>query len=172
MKKKSLTHDLTLYTFSRYPYTRKRPTSKRYEVTIGVGGNIGNMRQRFQRLLRYFAQHPSVTILATAPCLENPPFGFTDQPPFLNTIIVVKTDLPPFPFLKFLMHTEKKFGRRRSFKNGPRTLDLDIIFFETKVMYNEQLIIPHPHWQSRASVLIPLGYLTQPQRFLRYQGAV
>jgi 2-amino-4-hydroxy-6-hydroxymethyldihydropteridine diphosphokinase len=88
--------------------------------------------------------------------LKNPPFGYTDQDDFFNSIIVLKTSLEPMAFLAYLMRVEKKFGRKRSFANAPRTLDLDIIFFDNRVVNLEKLNIPHLEWFKRESVLIPL----------------
>ena len=62
--------------------------------------------------------------------LENPPFGFLDQDDFYNAVIVIQVDMQAKELLSYLLRLEKKFGRKRSFANAPRTLDLDIIFFE------------------------------------------
>lgn len=91
--------------------------------------------------------------------LKNPPFGFTQQDDFFNSILVLKTSMQPRVFLEYLMRLEKKFGRRRSFENAPRTLDLDIIFFDDRVIKSTKLTIPHAHWHTRESVIIPLSGL-------------
>ena len=91
--------------------------------------------------------------------MKNPPFGFTEQEDFLNTTIVIKTSMNARIFLEYLMRLEKKFGRKRSFSNAPRTLDLDIIFFDNLVMDTDKLTLPHPAWMERESVLIPLSGL-------------
>ncbi len=92
----------------------------------------------------------------TSAILQNPPFGFLEQDDFFNAIIVFKTSLGPKAFLKFLLHVEKIFGRKRSFKNAPRTLDLDIIFFDDIKYSQKNLEIPHPSWSKRDSVVLPL----------------
>ncbi len=125
-------------------------------VTIGVGGNEGDCVKRFQTLFRYFQNHRFVDLVKTAPILKNPPFGFLNQNDFYNSIIILKTNQSPKSMLKFLLFTEKKFKRKRSFKNAPRTLDLDIIFYDNIKFKSKDLIIPHPHWQKRDSVVIPL----------------
>ncbi len=67
----------------------------------------------------------------------------------------------PRELLEFLLRTEKRFGRRRSFANAPRTLDLDLIFFDRVKMKTPRLTLPHPHWAERESVLIPLQLLAK-----------
>jgi 2-amino-4-hydroxy-6-hydroxymethyldihydropteridine diphosphokinase len=65
--------------------------------------------------------------------------------------------MQPLEFLDYLMRLEKKFARKRSFANAPRTLDLDIIFFDNRVIKTPRLTVPHPHWFERESVVIPLA---------------
>lgn len=142
-----------------FPFSHKTHSHHRYRVIIGLGGNVGNVYGRFKIFLNYIKTHPKMTLRQSAPLLKNPPFGFTEQPDFLNTVIIIQTSLSPHELLHFLMKTEKKFGRIRLFKDGPRTLDLDIILFETKTVYNKKLQIPHPCWQTRSSVLVPMMYL-------------
>lgn len=139
----------------------------RHRVLIGVGGNVGNCLRRYKRLYHYLTTHPRVNPEATAPLYINPPFGYLKQAPFVNTLILLRTNLSPRALLFALLKIERRFGRRRSFKNAPRTLDLDIIFFETKVMYNEKLRLPHPGWRERPSVLVPLVALQEYRRRLR-----
>jgi 2-amino-4-hydroxy-6-hydroxymethyldihydropteridine diphosphokinase len=73
--------------------------------------------------------------------------------------MVIRTSLPPKAFLKFLLHVEKIFGRKRSFKNAPRTLDLDLIFYEDIKIKSKHLSVPHPSWSKRESVVLPLTSL-------------
>lgn len=151
---------LELITLPRFP-ARFPPRGMRHHALIGIGGNVGNTPRRFKRLLNYLARYPGINVTAASPLLKNPPFGFTDQPDFYNGVLVIETDMTPMQLLRDLMRIEKRFGRVRSFKNAPRTLDLDIIFFEFKKVYNKTLTIPHPHWHQRESVLIPMLYLPE-----------
>jgi 2-amino-4-hydroxy-6-hydroxymethyldihydropteridine diphosphokinase len=79
-----------------------------------------------------------------------------DQDDFLNSVMVVVTSMQPQVFLNYLMRVEKRFSRKRSFANAPRTLDLDILFFDERVINTKKLQVPHPAWQKRESVMIPL----------------
>ena len=121
---------------------------------------MGNLFKRFNKLFFSFQKSLVVDIIETSPILRNPPFGYIDQPDFYNTIIVLKTNLLPEELLKYLLHVEKIYKRERFFKNAPRTLDLDIIFYDKIRKSKNNLVIPHPHFHQRESVLIPLSYIS------------
>jgi len=155
---KSLTEELTLYTSKQFPRFFK-DSAKRYSVTLGVGGNIGDLPRRLERLNHFFQRSKLCDLVKTGPILKNPPFGFTKQDDFYNTVIMVKTNLQPRAFLKYVLEVERKFGRKRSFANAPRTLDIDIVFYENRSMKTKELTLPHPSWQERSSVVIPMAYM-------------
>jgi 2-amino-4-hydroxy-6-hydroxymethyldihydropteridine diphosphokinase len=121
-----------------------------------VGCNIGNCIRRFKKLFLYLNSHPKIDIIQTSIIYKNPPFGYLNQPCFYNTVMVISTKLSPKELLKFLLRVEKKFGRKRSFKNAPRSLDLDIIMYNNLKINSSNLVIPHPGFKKRASVLVPL----------------
>jgi len=157
--KRKLNDDLLIFKGLRFPYVANPKTSRRYQVVVGIGGNIGDVKRRFEHLFFDIKRDKRVELLRTALILKNPPFGFKDQDDFFNSIIVFKTSMQPRVFLDYLMRLEKKFGRRRSFANAPRTLDLDIIFFDNRVINSKKLTVPHPSWSTRESVIIPLSGL-------------
>jgi len=158
LMKKILTDKLSLHYQTFFPH--KRSGGKmRTKVLLSIGGNIGNTERRFKKLFNYLEQDRRFFIIKTAPILKNPPFGFTDQDDFYNSLIVVETDLYPQKLLKTVLAIEKIFGRKRSFKNAPRTLDIDIIFFGTTKLKSKHLVLPHNKWIERDSILIPLSYL-------------
>ena len=154
--KRSLNKELEIYSGIHFPCTSFAKTSHRYEVVVGIGGNVGDVRRRFEHLYFWIQRDKRVALLKTSLILKNPPFGYLSQEDFFNSIIVLKTSMQPKEFLAYLMRLEKKFGRKRSFANAPRTLDLDIIFFDNRVIKTEKLTIPHAHWSQRESVVIPL----------------
>jgi len=156
---RKLSNQLTLYKEPGFPASYKTATRYRHRALIGVGGNIGDVKRRFNHLLLFLQKQPNLTVLHTSPILQNPPFGYSDQEDFLNSVIEVSTNMQPREFLEFLLRVEKRFGRRRSFANAPRTLDLDLIFFDKVKMETPRLTLPHPHWAERESVLIPLEHL-------------
>lgn len=129
----------------------------RYKATVGIGGNIGDVKRRFEHLLVEIKRDKRVELQETSLILKNPPFGFMDQDDFFNSIIVLGTNMQPVQFLDYLMRLEKKFARNRTFANAPRTLDLDIIFFDNRIVKTDKLTIPHVDWFNRQSVVIPLA---------------
>ncbi|MDR1461087.1 MAG: 2-amino-4-hydroxy-6-hydroxymethyldihydropteridine diphosphokinase [Campylobacteraceae bacterium] len=139
-----------------FPISKIQKDEFKHTAFIGIGGNVGDTKKRFDRLYRYFLNSSLVHVSKTSPILQNPPFGYSKQDDFFNAMMIVQTSLNSQKLLKFLLHAEKIFGRKRSFKNAPRTLDLDIIFFDTAKFMQKNIIIPHPKWQERLSVLLPL----------------
>lgn len=145
-------------TSGRFPgrYFKARGT---HRVVIGVGGNLGDTAARFDRMVDYLRRSGRIRPLGTSPLLKNPPFGYLDQPDFLNGVMVAETRLEPLALLRYLLWVEKRFGRRRSFKNAPRTLDLDIIFYDDIRFSGRRLRLPHPHYHERDSVMLPLAFV-------------
>jgi len=139
-----------------FPIVRQVNKSYKRVVVVGIGGNEGNVRKRFRNLYMYLCKNRLVSVSQTSAILKNPPFGYLDQDDFYNAVMVIRTSLSPKAFLKFLLHVEKIFGRKRSFKNAPRTLDLDIIFYDDIIYNDKNLKIPHPSWYQRESVVLPL----------------
>lgn len=153
-----LSDRLTLVSTPRFP-ARFPGDGLPHRVTVGIGGNVGDVVRRFEKLLLVLDADPRVALEATAPILKNPPFGFTGQADFFNSVLVLRTSMQPRAFMRYLLRIERRFGRVRSFPNAPRTLDLDILFFDRRCMDAPDLTLPHPHWRERESVLIPLTLL-------------
>ncbi len=157
IKKKNMNAKYTLIFTPHFPYN----TNSRggYKALLGIGGNIGDVVRRFEHLFWYFNRSSFVHIVETAPILKNPPFGYLEQDDFYNSLILVETHLTPQALLRYMLRVEKVFGRKRLFKDGPRTLDIDIIFYENVKMETKSLTLPHPSWMQRDSVLIPLSMM-------------
>ena len=134
-----------------------KKSSKPNAALIGVGCNVGECIRRFKKLYLFLSSHPKVDVVQTSIIYKNPPFGYLEQNDFYNTVMVIKTVLSPMELLNFLLYVEKKFGRKRSFKNAPRTLDLDIILYNNVKINKKRLKIPHPYYKQRDSVLVPLS---------------
>jgi len=130
-----------------------------HRALLGIGGNIGNVLRRFEQLLVYFKRSAFVHVIETAPILKNPPFGYTKQDDFYNSLMLVETQLTPKALLRYVLRVEKVFGRQRSFQDAPRTLDIDIIFYDNVKMETSFLTLPHPGWRQRTSVLVPLSHM-------------
>lgn len=157
--KRKLSDELTTFKSLSFPKKFQKVSKKKYLVTVGIGGNVGDVKRRFKHLAVKLKTDKRVDLLQTSLILKNPPFGYKDQGDFFNAVIVLKVNQQPKQFLDFLMRTEKRFGRKRTFFNAPRTLDLDIIFFDNRIIQTDQLTIPHAHWSKRESVIIPLAGL-------------
>ena len=157
--KRRLNDELTLLKSLHFPFKSSVLSPHRFRVVVGIGGNLGDVKRRFEHLFFALQREKRVDMQESSLILKNPPFGYFDQDDFFNSILVVQTSMQPKTFLEYLMRLEKKFGRRRSFENAPRTLDLDIIFFDNRVIKSSKLTIPHASWQTRQSVIIPLSGL-------------
>jgi len=152
--------ETTLLKGRRFPCKLRGYRVKKSVALIGVGGNIGDSLRRFEKLFHFLKREPRLKLLATSTLLKNPPFGYLDQEDFYNTLVLVETSLTPIKLLKLLQRIESHFGRKRLFKNAPRTLDLDIIAFnKQRVTKGSTLIVPHPRYQERQSILVPLKSL-------------
>ncbi len=144
----------------KFPFYTKKYNCKNGTILIGVGGNIGDSKRRFNKLLIKLKRDGLLKVIATSIIYKNPPFGYLEQPFFYNTLLLVQSNLKPLELLRYTQRVENYFKRKREFKDSPRTLDLDIIFYKNKKIDNApKLIVPHPHWSKRDSVLVPLKVL-------------
>ena len=126
-------------------------------IFLALGTNLGDRVANLQAARE--ALTPQIQVLQESPIYVTPPWGYLDQPDFLNQVIEVETVLHPIPLLHLLKDIEAKLGREATFRNGPRLIDLDILFYEQEVVEGEVLQIPHPRLQDRAFVLVPLNDL-------------
>ena len=126
-------------------------------IYLALGSNLGDRVANLENARKALA--PKVTLIRESPIYVTPPWGYTDQPDFLNQVIEVETLLHPIPLLHKLKEIEADMGREATFRNGPRIIDLDILFYGQEVYKGELLQIPHPRLQERAFVLVPLNDL-------------
>jgi 2-amino-4-hydroxy-6-hydroxymethyldihydropteridine diphosphokinase len=126
----------------------------RHTVYIALGTNLGNRLDNLQAAIQ--SMPPEVIVLAESHIYETPPWGYEDQPAFLNMVIKAETELEPEQLLQYLKELETELGREQSFHWGPRLIDLDILFYDDLVLDTPPLVIPHPRLHERAFVLVPL----------------
>jgi 2-amino-4-hydroxy-6-hydroxymethyldihydropteridine diphosphokinase len=138
---------------------KTQPLHGRHRVLLGIGGNVGDSVRRFEHLIHYIRRSSFMVIIETSPIIKNPPFGYISQPYFYNAIISISTKLTPHELLRHIHNIERLFGRKRSFKDAPRTLDIDIIMYENRKIDTQKLKVPHISWFERDSVVIPLKYM-------------
>ncbi len=127
------------------------------QVYLGLGSNLGDRAGFLRRARESLA--PEVDLLRASHIYETPPWGYTDQPAFLNQVVEVHTDLEPEDLLVKLKDIESELGRVKNFRYGPRCIDLDILFYGSRVYESERLTIPHTSLAERAFVLVPLNEL-------------
>jgi len=123
---------------------------------IGLGGNLDHPAARIERAFKALGTLPQTRLVQHSSLYRTAPVGYLDQPDFINAVAAVETQLPPLELLDALLHLELDEGRARSFKNAPRTLDLDVLIYGTLQLDHERLIVPHPRMGGRAFVLFPL----------------
>jgi len=123
-------------------------------VFLGIGTNLGERERNLHEARAILSQR--LEILKESSVYQTAPWGYLDQPAFLNQVIEAQTDLSSLNLLDFLKHTEKQLGRQANFRYGPRLIDLDILFYGNRIIQTPRLQIPHPRLVERAFVLVPM----------------
>jgi 2-amino-4-hydroxy-6-hydroxymethyldihydropteridine diphosphokinase len=125
---------------------------------LGLGSNLGDRAQTLASAIAALRATPGIVVLAESSVRETAPWGPVPQPPYLNAVVSVETELAPPLLLRRLLEIEQALGRDRAneVRFGPRTLDLDILLFGDDVIAEPGLEIPHPRIAERAFVLEPL----------------
>jgi len=124
-------------------------------VFLGIGTNLGDRERNLQEARAALSQR--LEILKESSIYQTAPWGYLDQPAFLNQVIEAQTDLSSLNLLDFLKQTEKQLGRQANFRFGPRLIDLDILFYGNRIIQTPRLQVPHPRLTQRAFVLVPLA---------------
>ncbi len=124
---------------------------------LGLGANLGDRAQTMRLALRQLAAAPGVTVAAVSALYETPPWGKTDQPPFLNAAACLHTGLTPHQLLRLCQRIEQGLGRQRHEHWGPRPIDLDLLHIPGVTLSDATLTLPHPYLTQRAFVLVPLA---------------
>jgi len=128
-------------------------------VYVALGSNLGKRKENCLKAIEHIRGLLQTKILKTSSLIETEPQGKTDQPQFLNGAIKIETKLSPQKLMQSLLEIEKKMGRVRGEKWGPRIIDLDIIMYDNLKIDEPGLTIPHPRFKERSFVLIPLREL-------------
>ena len=126
-----------------------------HQVYLSFGANLGNRQANILQALQYTQTRASVKNISSF--YETEPEGFSDQPMFLNIACELDTVLSPGDMLRFLKWIEKRMGRQASFRNAPRPIDIDILFYDDLLLDSSDLKLPHPRLHERAFVLVPLA---------------
>lgn len=126
-------------------------------AVIALGSNLQQPAQQIRAALAALAAHPQIQIERTSSLYLTAPVGYADQPDFVNAVCAVQTSLDAVALLAVLNQIETNFGRERTFRNAPRTLDLDIIDYNHENSEDPHLTLPHPRAHERSFVMVPLA---------------
>lgn len=129
--------------------------AKTQRVFIALGSNLGSRLQNLDDAIHKLSL--VLSDLLASSIYETPPWGYLDQPFFLNMVLAGNTELPPMELLTRIKEFEVHLGRKPSFQNGPRLIDMDILLFGDCVYQEDGLTIPHPRMHERGFVLVPLA---------------
>ena len=123
---------------------------------IGLGANLADPEKQVRAALDELAAAPGIVLERKSSLYRTAPIGYDNQPDFINAVARVRTTLEPQALLDALLDIERTHGRVREFLNAPRTLDLDVLLYEDRVINTDTLNVPHPRAHLRAFVLLPL----------------
>lgn len=126
---------------------------------LGLGANLGEREDTLARAAASLDALPRTRVTRVSSLYETAPVGYADQPDFLNAVAEVETDLSAHALLGACLGIEAALGRRRSFRNAPRVVDIDLLRFGSLYCDQPELTLPHPRMEERAFVLIPLAEL-------------
>jgi dihydroneopterin aldolase/2-amino-4-hydroxy-6-hydroxymethyldihydropteridine diphosphokinase/dihydropteroate synthase len=129
---------------------------------LALGSNLGKRAATLRHALTKIGQLPGTRVVRTSFLYQTQPCYVLDQPAFLNAACAIKTSLPPYELMSHLQRIEKESGRTLTVRNGPRTLDLDILMYADTVISSPTLTLPHPMLERRQFVLVPLCDLAEP----------
>ena len=124
-------------------------------IYLALGTNLGDRSANLRAAIK--ALSSEINVIAESKIYETPPWGYENQPAFLNMAVKCETNLEPESLLKRLKRLEVRLGREQSFHWGPRLIDIDILFYDDLILNAEPLTLPHPRLHERAFVLVPLA---------------
>jgi 2-amino-4-hydroxy-6-hydroxymethyldihydropteridine diphosphokinase len=129
---------------------------------VALGANLGDAADTVQKALHKLAALPETRLVSASSLYRTAPYE-AQGPDFINAVALLDTQLEPHALLHALQAIELQSGRERPYKNAPRTLDLDLIFYGDVTLETLELTLPHPRWHERAFVLLPLAEIC-PER--------
>ena len=124
------------------------------DAYLGLGANLGNPKETFDRALVLISEFAEITSVSRL--YRSKPYGFSDQPPFVNATARISTNLPALELLDQLQSVERSLGKKVMRENGPRIIDLDLLLYDELELSKKELTLPHPGILERDFVLLPL----------------
>jgi 2-amino-4-hydroxy-6-hydroxymethyldihydropteridine diphosphokinase len=137
---------------------------RKHHAYIGFGSNLGNRLENCRNAIEALAGLPMCSLLKTSSFYETDPVGLVEQPSFINGVILLETGKDAHWLLRQMLDIEISFGRIRTLKWGPRSIDLDLIFFDDLIIDSPELSVPHPFLHERRFVLEPLNEISPDLR--------
>jgi|SRR5215472_1136636 len=140
-------------------------------VYLSLGSNLGDRQTNIEHALARLGP-AGVHVLQVSSLYRTEPVGYKPQPWFLNCAAEVETDLMPLQLLRRCQTIQRELGRRPGLRDGPRTIDIDILFYENAVVHSPELTLPHPRMADRRFVLVPLSEIAASSRHPATQRTV
>ncbi len=131
--------------------------AERHIVFVALGANLDDPREQVEKAISELADLADTRLIAASGLYASKPAGYAGQPDYVNAVVKLDTALSPRALLGRLLDIEQRHGRKRTFRNAPRTLDLDILLYDAARVDEPGLHIPHPRMHERAFVLLPLA---------------
>ena len=142
-----------------------------HRAYVALGANLDDPQAKVRAALDALTHLPQSKVLARSSLYRTAPVGLAGQPDFVNAVAELETELPADDLLEALFAIERNFGRVRMAKNGPRTLDLDLLLYDALTVDTPHLHLPHPRLHLRAFVIVPLAEIA-PDCALPGRGTV
>ena len=140
-----------------------------FEAVLSLGSNMGDREFYLKSAVEDLKNIPGSELVSVSSVYETEPFGVSDsQEKYLNCCVLIKTNLSPFALLGICLGIEAKLGRERPYRFAPRTIDIDIIFYENEIINDKNLILPHPRMKERAFVLVPMMDILPEGKFKNF----
>jgi len=124
---------------------------------LGLGSNLGDRKENIKNAISKLSSDPDILIKTSSSMIKSKPYGDIDQPDFINSVIEIDTDITAENLLSKCLTVENELGRKRNKKWGPRTIDIDILFYNNQIINSQKLIVPHPDLHNRKFVLDSLN---------------
>ncbi len=134
----------------------KKIYAKTKNIYLGIGTNLGNRKKSILKSLYLLNKH-KIRVIKKSSIYVSPPWGYINQKAFYNAVVLIKTNKKPKELLKICQQIEKKMGKRKRFKWGPRIIDIDILTYKNKTKHTKILTIPHKYITQRMFTLVPLA---------------
>ncbi len=131
--------------------------SEIFSAYVAIGSNLDQPIQQVNQTFLAIESLPNTQLMQQSSLYQSAPYGYDNQPDFINAVAEISTSLKPEVLMQHLLDIEAAFGRERTFANAPRILDLDLLWYADVVMETDFLTLPHPRMHTRSFVLLPLA---------------